>query len=207
MTLLETISTKFDGDFQLDSLYSLIFVTNEIKHEAEVVRGIVMENIGTHELRSAYFSDINQAVKEYENIADFRIQDQVNPKAALRNFIYPLPNKLTMVGSNVNMWLKPLLQSLEEYCELFKGREVDVVDLGAFATPTKTLQIHTGSLLSKVLPPSKFNSKTGSLARLCASVDVARADFEEPIYAEARARMIAETVRKNFERYLEEPED
>jgi hypothetical protein len=203
MTLQEALDERLLSPLDLSTVFAVVFVANSLTPEADVVRGIAVENIGTEEVRSSYFSDINQNVKEYENLCDFHIRETMAASTALRQFIADWPEHVTLIGTNVETWLKPLCRSLDEEFELFKGRTYEVVDLGKFCTVTKEFQLNSNSRkLSVVLPTSRFNNKTGSLANLCAASGVYKNSFHSSVYAETRCQMLAEAVRRNLEREL-----
>lgn len=205
-TLRELIDENVGDLFDLNNVYAVVFVANAIKPDADVVRGVAVENVGTRERQAVYFSDINQDVKEYENLPDFLIQGNLTAKTALDRFVVKWPINLTLVGTNVNMWLKPLVRELGEKFEFLKGRNVDIVDLGQLMTVTKPFQVRPDANLSKALPPSKFSNRSGSLNALCTGIGVYRKDYPATVYAEARAQMLAEAVRRCLDKIIEVPE-
>lgn len=204
MTLQEAIELKYSEVFDPSQIFAVIFVANELRPEADVVRGIATENLGTAEVRSSFFSDIDQKTREYENLCDFHIRENLAASTALRQFVAAWPAHVILVGTNVEMWLKPLCKSLDEAFELFKGRTYEVVDLGRFCTAVREPQLSSGKKLNWVLPTSRFNNKKGSLNNLCAMSNVYTTEFRNSIYAEKRCRMLAEALRRNLDRQLEE---
>lgn len=200
--LQELIEDRFEGEFDPKRTFSLIFVANDLSADPSVVRGIVTENLGTYQRRASYFSDIDQKIREYENLPEFMVDQTLSAATALRRFVVEWPMTMTVIGTNVNTWLKPMLKALDEQFELLKGREVDVVDLGAFASVDVDTQVRSGDKLSKVLPHSRFTSRSGSLANLGAKVDVYRTSYKLPVYAEVRAAMLAEATRRYLDKEI-----
>ena len=201
--MLDAIDAKFEGELSFDGVYSLALVTNTLEHSASVVRGIAAENISTKELSSSFFSDIDDKIREYENLAEHQINTTMAPSTALRQFVQKWPTHVVLVSTNANSWLIPMLKALDEEFELLKGRTYEVLDLGRVATVTLETQLKSGKQLSDIFPASKYNTRTGSLTKLADMVGVSRATFvSEPIYARARAMMLAETFRRLMDRQL-----
>jgi len=201
--MLEAIDSNFEGELNFDGVYSLALVTNTLEHSASVVRGIAAENISTKELSSSFFSDIDEKIREYENLAEYQINDALAPSTALRQFVQSWPEHVVLISTNTNSWLVPMLKALNEEFGMFKGRTYEVLDLGQVATTTSEAQLKRGKTLTDVFPVSKFNTRTGSLHKLADMVGVSRATFvDEPIYARARARMLAEAFRRFMSKEL-----
>lgn len=201
--MLDAIDSKFEGELSFDGVYSLALVTNTLEHSASVVRGIAAENIATKELSSSFFSDIDDKIKEYENLSDHQINSTLAPATALRQFVQKWPEHVVLVSTNANSWLIPMLRELDEEFELFKGRTYEVLDLGRVASTTLETQLKKGKQLTDIFPASRFNTRTGSLSKLSDMVGVSRAMFlREPIYARARAMTIAESFRRFLDKEL-----
>lgn len=202
--MLEVVDTNYEGGLSLDGVYSLALVTNTLEHSASVVRGITAENVVTKELSSSFFSDIDEKIKEYENLADYQINAEMSPATALRQFVQKWPQHVVLISTNTVSWLTPMLKALDEEFELFKGRTYEILELGRLATTTAEVQLKKGKRLTDIFPQSRFNTRTGSLAKLAEMVGVTRAEFVgESIYANARARMLAEAFRRFMDRQLE----
>ena len=203
MTLLEAIDTYYEGELTLDNVYSLALVSNTLDHDPAVVRGIAIEHIPTKVVRASFFSDIDSKIREYENLADYQIQENLAPATALRQFVQPLPERLVFITTNAQSWLIPMLSALDKEFQLFKGRKYEVVDLGRIATVKESVQLRRGGSWDSVLPPSRFNSRTGSLTNLADMVGVRRATFvSEPVFPRARAMMLAESFRRFLDKML-----
>lgn len=62
--LLDELQRKCSQPIGWDSIFATIIVTNSISTDPEEIRGLVTMCIGNDEVRSTYFSDICQGVKE-----------------------------------------------------------------------------------------------------------------------------------------------
>ena len=200
--LLDEITRKCENPIPWDSILATIVVTNSISTNPEEIRGLVVMGVGDGRTVSTYFSDICQAVREYENLPSFRINRELDVRTGLRQFVDKLPDNLILVGTNVEGWLKPLMKGADELYHLFDGRTVTYVDLGQFFSIDKTTDVTQGPTLDKLLPQNKFRGKSGALGRLASMVDLP--PIRETINAEKRAHMIVEILRKQLERELSE---
>ena len=205
MILRDALEGRLD-----DPLYAVVFVTNAIETVAELVRGIVVKQIPVDismedvEPRGAFFGDLNKAVQEYENLSDSMIHRELAPAQGLSRFIWTLPQKFTIVSTNTNMWIKPLIDDLKEKYNLFDGKDIDIVDLGQFADVKMVRQIRCVNKISGVLPPCQRRGKKASLGSLAADYGIFRAHYRETKYPFVRAQMISDVVVKALEKDLKE---
>lgn len=199
--LLDELQRKCSQPIRWDSIFATIVVTNSISTDPEEIRGLVTMCIGNDELRSTYFADICQSVKEYENLPDFKINTQLSPAAGLRQFVDKMPDHVVLLGTNVDGWMKPLLKGADELYHLFDGRTVDYLDLGQVASIVRAPDVAQGDTFVSLFPQNKYRGRAGSLARLASMVELPV--LRESIGAEKRAHMISEILRKNLERELE----
>ena len=198
--LLDELVRRCENPINWDEIFATIVVTNSISTDPGEIRGLVTMCVGNNEIASTYFGDICQAVREYENLAQFHINERLDISNGLRQFIDKLPNNLVLIGTNVEGWLKPLLTKADEEYQLFDGRTVAYVDLGQFASINKATDILQGSSLDKLLPQNKFRGRSGSLGKLASAFDLPA--LRESIGAEKRAHTIVEVLRKHLEREL-----
>ena len=207
MILRDALEGRLD-----DPLYAVVFVTNAIETAAELIRGIVVKQIPVDtsmedvEPRGAFFGDLNKAVQEYENLPDHLINRELAPVQGLSRFLWTMPQKFTIVSTNTNMWIKPLIADLKEKYHLFDGKDTDIVDLGQFSDVTRVNQIRCVDKLSSALPPSHRCGKKGSLGAISADFGVYRSQYRETKYPFVRAKMISDTVVKTLAKELKEEE-
>lgn len=203
-TLLEKLDECYDGELSLDNMFAAVVVANALEPNADVVRGLVTVNIGTDELQESYFSDINQKTKEYENLPEFKINAELPVGTAVRQFITEWPTEhVVLFGTNTEQWLRPVFEQLDERFEIFLGRDVEIIDVGRLASVKYPSGIRFGDALWKMLPTNRYQGRAGSLANLAGMVGVFRGQFRDSIYAASRAKMIAETVKRFFNKELE----
>lgn len=204
MNLLAAIEEKCETPPDWDNVFATVAVTNSIATNPEEIRGLVTLSIGNNELHSTYFGEICQEVREYENLAEFKINTNVGVKQGLRQFISSWPNELVLVGTNVDGWLRPLMLEAGKTYELFGDHKITFLDLGRFASATRLDQIHPDMTMAQVLPQNKFRGRAGALGRLADAVDVHQNSFSDAVNAEKRVRTIAAVLCKHLERELEE---
>jgi len=191
--LLESVGARSQ-----DSLYSVVFVTNELTADASVVRGMVFHKVFSEEgaePSAAFFGDIYADTKAYENLPEHRIDTSISPSTALRQHVRTLPNEITFVSTNVHGWVEPLVQSLNEHFDLFAGRCVDIVDLAQLVDVAHDKQIRRYVDWSKALPPNRRAGPKASLGALAYEQGISRRQYRSPIYAVVRAQMIADTAK------------
>ena len=204
MNLVTAIEDRCEETPNWDNVFATIVVTNRISTDPGEIRGLVTLCIGTDEMRATYFADICKEVREFENLAEYQINENLSVKAGLRQFIDKWPDSVTLIGTNADGWLKPLLTAANTEYELFGERKVDFIDLGRFASVEKSSQAVPGAGLMQVLPQNKFRGRAGSLNKLAGAVDVHQDTFGDAVSAERRARTIAAVLRKHLERELED---
>ena len=204
MLLLSELERKCETPPVWEEVFATIIVANSISTDPQEIRGIVTLCIGTNELRSSYFGDICQDVREYENLPEFKVNPNIGVRQGLQQFFDKMPENMTLLGTNVSGWLKPMLNAANEEFGLFKGHSVDFIDLGCFATPQKVTQIHQERDMRRALPQNRYNGRAGSLNRLGELVSVDSRQFKDAIHAERRARALAEILRRNLEREIED---
>lgn len=189
---------------QLKSLYVVVFVTNEIEHSHELIRGIVHVPVFPVEASPKYlfFGQINQSVLEYENIAPFAVNRELSPGAAFQRLLFEWPDFVTIVSTNTPGWMKPLVNDIKENTTWFVGRDIHVVDLAQFVD-CKEHQIRSVQYVEKVLPPCVRKGPSGSLSKLMRELDVDTSEFHDAVYAVKRARMLKAGVLKALDRELQ----
>jgi len=203
-TLLEKLDECYDGELSLDNMFAAVVVANALEPEEDVVRGLVTVNIGTDELQEAYFSDINQKTKEFENLPEFKINAELPVGTAVRQFMAPWPTTHTVLfGTNTEQWLRPVFEQLDERFDIFLGRDIEIVDVGRLVSVKYASGIRSGDALWKMLPTNRYQGRSGSLANLAGMANVFRGQFRDSIYAVVRAKMIAEAVRRFLYKELE----
>ena len=196
MTLSELLESA--GARSPASLYSVVFVTNELTPDASVVRGMVFCKVLSEDdegPRATFFGDIYADTKAYENLPDHRIDTSISPSTALRQHVRTLPNEVTFVSTNVQGWVEPLVRSLDDHFELFAGRSVDIVDLVQLVDVAHDKQIRHYTDWSKALPPNRRAGPKASLGCLAYEQGISRRQYRSPIYAIVRAQMIADTAK------------
>ena len=190
---------------QLKSLYVVVFTTNAIEHKADLIRGIVHVPVFPEEAEPKYsfFGQINQSVLEYENLAPFKVQTELSPGAAFQRELFTWPNEVTIVSTNTLSWMKPLVNDIKENTTWFDGREIHVLDL-AQLVDCKENQIRESPNIEKVLPPCVRRGPAGSMSKLLRELEVDTSEFNDPIFAVKRARMIKAGVLTALDRDLSE---
>lgn len=189
---------------QLKSLYVVVFVTNEIEHSHELIRGVVSVPVfPTDETPTAlFFGQINRSVLEYENLAPFQVQRELSPGAAMQRVVHSWPNFVTIVSTNTHGWMKPLVNDIKENTTWFAGRDIHVSDLAQFVD-CKEHQIRAQQFVEDVLPPCVRRGVSGSMYRLLGDLEVNINQFTDSIYAVRRARMLKEGVLVALDRELQ----
>ena len=189
---------------QLKSLYIVIFVTNAIEPNHELIRGIVHMPVFPDDAtpQSIFFGQINQSVLEYENLPPWRVNTELSPGAAMQRAIHGWPEFVTIVATNTQMWMRPIINDIKENTTWFVDRDIHVVDLAQFVD-CKEHQIFDRQFVEDVLPPCVWHGRSGSMSKLLSELDVRTGQINDPIYAVKRAKMLKEGVLKALDRELQ----
>ena len=191
-------------DDQLNSLYAVVLVANELEHDHSVIRGIVSVPVFPKEAKpeSLFFGSINRSILEHENLPEFKVQRELSPGAAMQRAVFNWPSFVTVVSTNVKGWMEPMINDIKENTSWLDGRDIHVVDLAQFVD-CQEHQVFEKPFVEEALPPCIRRGPTGSLNRLLRDLEVNTNHITDPVYAVRRARMIKEGVLKALDRELQ----